>query len=90
MLFDRDVDGILTLPECSTALHTLGRKISGICICLNSDNFFVFSEKELIRRVKEVSIDSLNLTIEFNEFLSMMSNFEKDNLSLDGLIVAFK
>ena len=30
MLFDRDVDGILTLPECSTALHTLGRRISGI------------------------------------------------------------
>ena len=50
----------------------------------------MFLEKELIRRVKEVSIDSLNLTIEFNEFLSMMSNFENDNLSLDGLIVAFK
>ena len=52
--------------------------------------FFLFLEKELIRRVKEVSIDSLNLTIEFNEFLNMMSNFENDSLSLEGLVVAFK
>ena len=57
--------------------------------CVNSDIFFVL-EKELIRRVKEVSIDSLNLTIEFNEFLNMMSNFENDSLSLEGLVVAFK
>lgn len=53
-------------------------------------NNLCYLEKDLIRRVKEVSIDSLNLTIEFNEFLNMMNNFENDNLSLEGLVVAFK
>ena len=29
MLFDRDVDGVLSLAECSTALYTLGYRLSG-------------------------------------------------------------
>ena len=52
--------------------------------------FFGFKDKELIQRIKEVSVDSLNLTIEFNEFLNMMSNFANDSLSVEGLIAAFR
>ena len=29
MLFDRDVDGVLSFSECVTALHTMGYRIQG-------------------------------------------------------------
>ena len=60
---------------------------SGLCI-LTPKSFFL--EKELIRRVKEVSEDLVTLSIEFNEFLIMISKLESDNLCVEGLIVAFK
>ena len=41
MLFDRDVDGILSLPECITALHTLGRRVSGISNYQKKNLFFL-------------------------------------------------
>ena len=30
MLFDRDVDGVLSLSECLTALHTMGYRLHGM------------------------------------------------------------
>jgi len=76
MLFDRDVDGVLSLAECSTALYTLGYRLT---------------EKELLERVSNVTEDELNLTVEFNEFLMMMSSsVDKDHLKMDKLVEAFK
>ena len=42
---------------------------------------------ELVRRVSE---DDIYFSIEFNEFLKMISRKESDHLQLDSLVEAFK
>merc|ERR1711890_63189 len=80
MLFDKDEDGVLTFPELNVVMKSLGQRPS---------------EKELLRMVREVSEDRIYDTIEFNEFLQMMSkqmrNYTQDSLRIfdkddDGLI----
>ena len=51
--------------------------------------FTLFSEKELLRMVREVSEDRIYDTIEFNEFLQMMSK-QMRNYSQDSLRDAFR
>ena len=34
MLFDRDVDGVLSFTECGTALHTLGHRLNGMIVIM--------------------------------------------------------
>ena len=49
-----------------------------------------FLEKQLLQRVKAVTEDEIYLTIEFNEFLKMMSEESKEDLKIENLIEAFK
>jgi len=74
MLFDKDEDGVLTYPELNVVMKSLGQRPS---------------EKELLRMVREVSEDRIYDTIEFNEFLQMMSKQMK-NYSQDSLRDAFR
>ena len=50
---------------------------------------FFFSEKELLRMVREVSEDRIYDTIEFNEFLQMLSKQQR-NYTQDSLRDAFR
>ena len=50
---------------------------------------FSFAEKELLRMVREVSEDRIYDTIEFNEFLQMMSK-QMRNYTQDSLRDAFR
>ena len=51
---------------------------------------FSDSEKELLRMVRDVSEDQVYDTIEFNEFLQMMSKQQRFGLNEDSLREAFK
>ena len=51
---------------------------------------FAVSEKELLRMVRDVSEDQVYDTIEFNEFLQMMSKQQRFGLTEDSLREAFK
>ena len=51
--------------------------------------FLTISEKELLRMVREVSEDRIYDTIEFNEFLQMMSK-QMRNYTQDSLRDAFR
>ena len=50
----------------------------------------VFSEKELLTMVREVSEDQIYDTIEFNEFLQMMSKQQSNSMTEDSLKDAFR
>ena len=54
--------------------------------------YFSFSdaEKELLRMVRDVSEDQVYDTIEFNEFLQMMSKQQRFGVNEDSLRDAFK
>jgi len=75
MLFDRDQDGVLSFTELGTAMKTLGQRPS---------------EKTLLKMVRSVSEDKLYDTIEFNEFLQMMSKQQEDDINMNALVEAFK
>ena len=51
---------------------------------------FHFTEKELLTMVRAVSEDQIYDTIEFNEFLQMMSKQQKDGMNEDSLKDAFR
>ena len=48
------------------------------------------AEQTLLKMVEAVSEDKVNFTIEFNEFLRMMSKHAEEDLNMDSLIEAFK
>merc|ERR1712218_363287 len=75
MLFDKDEDGVLTFPELNVVMKSLGQRPS---------------EKELLRMVRDVSEDQVYDTIEFNEFLQMMSKQQRFGVNEDSLRDAFK
>merc|ERR1712071_529692 len=75
MLFDKDQDGVLSFTELGTAMKALGQRPS---------------EKNLLKMVRSVSEDKLYDTIEFNEFLQMMSKQEEEEINMDTLVEAFK
>jgi len=75
MLFDKDQDGVLSFTELGTAMRALGQRPS---------------EQILLKMVRSVSEDKLYDTIEFNEFLQMMSKQEEDDINMDALVEAFK
>ena len=51
---------------------------------------FFISDDELLEMVREVSEDHMYDTIEFNEFLQMMSKQQKKGLTQDILKDAFR
>ncbi|KAK3872034.1 hypothetical protein Pcinc_022861, partial [Petrolisthes cinctipes] len=74
MLFDRDEDGMITTAELGVVMRSLGQRPS---------------ETELRKLVGEVETCA-DGTIEFNEFLQMMSKKLKDIGNEDELKEAFK
>lgn len=75
MLFDKDEDGVLSFPELGVVMKSLGQRPS---------------EKKLLTMVRSVSEDKLYDTIEFNEFLQMMSKQQTDDIDIEALMDAFK
>jgi len=75
MLFDKDEDGVITFPEVIMVMKSLGQRPS---------------DDELLEMVREVSEDHMYDTIEFNEFLQMMSKQQKKGLTQDILKDAFR
>ncbi len=75
MLFDKDEDGVITFPEINMIMKSLGQRPS---------------DEELLQMVREVSEDRMYDTIEFNEFLQMMSYQQRRELGQDKLKDAFK
>ncbi|XP_017786669.1 PREDICTED: calmodulin-beta-like isoform X2 [Nicrophorus vespilloides] len=74
MLFDKDEDGNITMAELGVVMRSLGQRPT---------------ETELRDMVNEVDQDG-NGTIEFNEFLQMMSRKMKDSDGEDELREAFR
>lgn len=74
MLFDKDEDGVITFPELIMVMKSLGQRPA------NDD---------LLAQLREVSADAIYDTIEFNEFLQMMSKQQVKLLSKDSLKDAF-
>uniref|UniRef100_T1JDJ6 EF-hand domain-containing protein n=1 Tax=Strigamia maritima TaxID=126957 RepID=T1JDJ6_STRMM len=74
MLFDKDEDGTITCLELGVVMRSLGQRPT---------------ENELRDMVNEVDVDG-NGTIEFNEFLQMMSKKMKDSDSELELREAFR
>jgi len=75
MLFDKDEDGVLSFPELEVVMKNLGQ---------------VPTETELLRMVREVSEDKVYDTIEFNEFLQMISKQRASPVGLEDLVDAFR
>ena len=51
---------------------------------------YIFLEAELLSMVRAVSEDKLYDTIEFNEFLKMMSKQQSEEMPENALVEAFK
>ena len=95
MLFDKNQDGLLTFPELRSAMRTLGQRHEGeiglkICIDEQLRNDIFVSESDLLKMVRSVSEDKMHDTIEFNEFLKMMSKQEEQEINMETLLEAFK
>nr|CAI5831612.1 unnamed protein product [Callosobruchus analis] len=74
MLFDKDEDGTITVAELGVVMRSLGQRPT---------------ETELRDMVNQVDSDG-NGTIEFNEFLQMMSKKMKDADGEEELREAFR
>jgi len=73
-LFDKDGDGTITTKELATVMRSLGQNPT---------------EAELQDMINEVDIDGSG-SIEFNEFLTMMSKKIKENESSNDIREAFR
>ncbi|XP_014787760.1 neo-calmodulin [Octopus bimaculoides] len=73
-MFDRDKDGKITARELGTVLRSLGQNPT---------------EQEIRDMINEVDFDG-NGTIEFNEFLAMMSKRQSETNELQEVTDAFK
>lgn len=103
MLFDKDEDGTITMAELGVVMRSLGQRPSGkssipfrmaAILSLhahdkNNNLAIHISETELRDMVNEVDQDG-NGTIEFNEFLQMMSKKMKGADGEDELKEAFR
>lgn len=102
MLFDKDEDGTITMAELGVVMRSLGQRPSGESFAIHKSgiqwisgtamskrcNIFLL-ETELRDMVNEVDQDG-NGTIEFNEFLQMMSKKMKGANGEDELREAFR
>jgi len=74
MLFDKDEDGVLSFPELAVVMKSLGQRPS---------------DDELLKMVRDVSEDPVYHTIEFNEFLQLLSKQQRSGTNYDSLKDAF-
>lgn len=75
MLFDRDEDGVLSFQELQVVMKSMGQRPS---------------DEELLEKVREVSEDYIYDTLEFNEFLQMMSKQQDTVYTRSDLKSSFK
>ena len=74
----------MAVPELyKTTLYVAGQ-------FLNKKYVYFTTEKELLRMVRDVSEDQIYDTIEFNEFLQMLSKQQRFGLTEDSLKEAFR
>ena len=92
MLFDRDEDGVLSFQEVQVVMKSMGQRPSGEWQDFSSVIISVdfFAEEELLEKVREVSEDYIYDTLEFNEFLQLMSKQQDTVYSRTDLKSAFK
>lgn len=94
MLIDKDEDGMITVTELGKVMKSLGQRSTGITqfnlVFITSSTEEIFIDKELRTLVREVSNDDLRNTVEFNEFLQLMSKKLKNDDSGDELLEAFR
>ena len=93
MLFDKDEDGVITFPEVIMVMKSLGQRPSGMKFMHVSNahtSHSLLADEELLEMVRDVSEDKMYDTIEFNEFLQMMSKQQRKGLSQDTLKDAFR
>ena len=94
ILFDKDMNGVLSFAELGTAMKTLGQRIPGkyhmSMFSSYSYNALHLVESDLLSMVRAVSEDKLYDTIEFNEFLRMMSKQQCEEIPENALVEAFK
>ena len=96
MLFDKDEDGVITFPEVIMVMKSLGQRPSGIIpkyyvvVMCEMQTILGIADEELLEMVRDVSEDKMYDTIEFNEFLQMMSKQQRKGLSQDTLKDAFR
>ena len=64
--------------------------MTGSYKCSSNNKKLLSTEKELLTMVRAVSEDQIYDTIEFNEFLQMMSKQQKDGLNEGALKDAFR
>ena len=89
-LFDKDEDGVLSFPELNVVMRALGQRPSGKGGIWRTPIICSVTETNLLKMVRTVSEDKLHDTIEFNEFLQMMSKQEEEEITEESLIEAFK
>ena len=87
---DKDQDGVLSFRELCVVMRALGQRLDGEQDYLNKLCIGCCSEAELVKMVRCVSEDKLYNTIEFNEFLQMMSKQQEDDINMEALVEAFK
>ncbi|XP_078437444.1 uncharacterized protein LOC144708023 [Wolffia australiana] len=73
-LFDKDGDGSITLDELTSVIRSLGN---------------VVNQDEIQEMIDEVDVDH-NGTVDFHEFISIMTSKTKDADASDELTEAFK
>ena len=73
-LFDKDRDGCISMVELSNLMKSMGQSLN---------------KRELQELVREMDVNR-NGTLEFNEFLVLMSKLSKDTDFEDELVEAFK
>ena len=91
-LFARDMNGVLSFAELGTAMKTLGQRLPGKYqkpISHRSKALYLV-EADLLSMVRAVSEDKLYDTMEFNEFLKMMSKQQSEEIPENALVEAFK
>lgn len=75
MLFDRDEDGVLSFQELQVVMKSMGQRPT---------------EEDLLEKVRSVSEDYLYDTVEFNEFLILMSKQQATAFTREDLLSSFK
>ena len=79
----------LSVQQLSTPWDT-GYQVTSLPPSLPPLSNVVFPDKNVLELVRGVSEDDVYFSIEFNEFLKMISRKEEEHLQLDCLGEAFK
>ena len=91
MLFDRDEDGVLSFQELQLVMKSMGQRPSGFLkLCFISFSLPLNSDELLLENVREVSEDYIYDTLEFNEFLQLMSKQQETAFTRQDLMASFK